>query len=249
MEQFIAKDFNGAPFQLFGIHHLVALGIILLINVALLWRGKQIPQRWRMPLRITLAVILVVDEALWHLWNWYIGAWTVQTMLPLHLCSLLVFLSAIMLINGNMAIYEFIYFLGIGGAMQAILTPDAGPYGFPHFRFFQVFVSHGAIVTAGVFMTAVEGYRPYPKSILHVAVIGNLYMAFVAVVNWLLGSNYLFIAHKPETASVLDLLPPWPAYILIMELMAVVMVLLLYTPFAWQDWQTRRAAKAAASIS
>jgi len=26
--------------------------------------------------------------------------------------------------------------MGIGGALQALLTPDLGLYGFPHFRFF-----------------------------------------------------------------------------------------------------------------
>lgn len=45
-------------------------------------------------------------------------------------------------------------------------------------------------------------------------------------------SNYLFVAHKPETASLLDVLPPWPYYILIIELLAAVFVLLFYSPFA-----------------
>lgn len=38
-----------------------------------------------------------------------------------------------------------------------MLTPDAGLYGFPHVRFFQIFISHGSIVAAAVYMTAVEG--------------------------------------------------------------------------------------------
>lgn len=34
-------------------------------------------------------------------------------------------------------------------------------YAFPHFRFFQVFLSHGGIVTAAIYMTFIEGYRPH----------------------------------------------------------------------------------------
>jgi hypothetical integral membrane protein (TIGR02206 family) len=146
-----------------------------------------------------------------------------------------------MLVTGSYTIYEFAYFLGIGAASQALLTPDAGIYGFPHFRFFQVIVSHGAIVTAAVYMTVVEGYRPYPQSLLRVAVWGNVYMAAIGVVNWALGSNYLFIAHKPETASLMDVLGPWPWYILSLELIALGMCLLLYLPFAFRDRQTKTA--------
>lgn len=240
LDSFFAKDFAGPAFQLFGPHHLVVLALLLLLNGGLLAYGRHIPLSWRPPLRYALALILLVDEAMWHWWNWYVGQWTVQTMLPLHLCSLLVFLSALMLSTKNYTLYEFVYLLGIAGAMQAILTPDAGAYGFPHFRFFQVFVSHGSIVTAGVWMTAVEGYRPFPPSLLRVAGGGLAYMALVGVINAWLGSNYLFIAHKPETASLLDVLPAWPWYIPYILLLGAIFLGLLYLPFAIKDWRTRK---------
>ncbi len=244
LDQFFAKEFAGPPFQLFGPHHLTAVAIILLLNGGLLAFGRQIPLAWRAPLRTTLAIMLLVDEALWHWWNWRIGAWTVQTMLPLHLCSVLVFLSAFMLLNKSYALYEFVYLMGIAGAMQAILTPDAGVYGFPHFRFFQVFVSHGSIVTAGVWMTAVEGYRPHPRSLLRVGGVGLAYMAIVGVINALLGSNYLFIARKPETASLLDVLPAWPWYLPHIILLGFIFLGLLYLPFAVKDYRQRALRRA-----
>ena len=43
------------------------------------------------------------------------------------------------------------------------------------------------------------------------------------------------INHKPELPSILDLLPPWPIYILYMELIGVVSMLLLYIPFVVKD--------------
>jgi hypothetical integral membrane protein (TIGR02206 family) len=241
MEQFFARDYAGQPFQLFGGPHLIVLTLIVLINATLIFFGRRFPSRWRGPFRYALASTLIVDEMLWHWWNWATDQWTIQTMLPLHLCSVLVFISALMLVTKNYALYEFGYFLGIAGASQALLTPDAGPYGFPHFRFFQVFVSHGSIVTAAVFVTVVEGYRPFAKSILRIAIGGNLYLLFVAMVNAIVGSNYLFIARKPDTTSLLDLLPPWPFYIPIIEVIAFTLVFLLYLPFAVQDWKSKLA--------
>jgi len=239
LSQFFAKEFTGPAFQLFGPHHLVAIGIILGINVGLVGWGRHIPEQWRGSVRYTMAVLLLLDEAVLHWWRWRSGTWTVQEMLPFHLCAVLIYLSSLVLITNNYRLYEIVYLLGLAGATQAILTPDAGPYGFPHFRFFQVFISHGLIVTTAVWMTAVEGLRPFPQSLRRVMTIGVSYMVFVGLVNWLLGSNYLFIAHKPDTASLLDVLPPWPWYIPILLMLAVLFLGIAYLPFAIKDLRTR----------
>jgi hypothetical integral membrane protein (TIGR02206 family) len=249
MGQFFARDYSGAPFELFGSAHLVGIGVIVLANVLIICFGRRLSSRWSSIVRYTIAFLLLLGETLWHVWNATTGQWTIQTMLPLHLCSVFVWLSAVMLFTNSYRIYEFAYLLGIAGALQAVLTPDAGPYGFPHFRFFQVLVSHGSIITAAIFMTVVAGYRPVPKSILRIAVIGNLYMLVVGGINALIGSNYLFIAHKPETASLLDVLPPWPWYILHIEAIGLVSVLLLYLPFAIGDWRAKRVEGQAQAAS
>jgi uncharacterized membrane protein YwaF len=57
--------------------------------------------------------------------------------------------------------------------------------------------------------------------------------------NQAIGSNYLMINHKPPTASLLDLLPPWPIYILYMEALGLITVLSLYSPFAIKDWREK----------
>lgn len=248
MGEFFAKDYTGEPFRLFSLSHLIALGVVALVNLLLVYLRRDLSPRARQAWRYGLAMLLIVDEAAWHLWNWSTGQWTIQTMLPLHLCSVFVFLSAIMLVTRSYAIYEFAYFLGIGGAIQALLTPDAGIYGFPHFRFFQVMISHGSIVTAAIYMTVVEKYRPYWKSLLRVALGTNVYMLLVGMVNVLLGSNYLFIAHKPATASLMDVLGPWPWYILSVEVIGLAISLLLYLPFALRDWKASRISPGAEAL-
>ncbi|HEY5669813.1 MAG TPA: TIGR02206 family membrane protein [Anaerolineales bacterium] len=241
MTQFFAKDYTGGAFELFGSAHLVALALVLLINLVIVASRKRFTDLGKKRFRFGLAALLVINELAFHLWNYSIGQWTIQTMLPLHLCSVLVWVSAYMLLTRSYSIYEFAYFLGIGGAIQALLTPDAGIYGFPHFRFFQTIISHGAIVTAAIYMTLVEGYRPYWSSLVRVAIWGNIYMAAVGIVNWLVGSNYLFIARKPDTASLIDMLGPWPWYILSLEVVAILMCLALYLPYALRDRRIKAA--------
>lgn len=244
MSEFFTREFTGGPFVLFSTQHIIAICLILLINLSFLyWRkvpGEEFQHKFRRGFRVTLAVILLINEAFWHIWNLVTGQWTVQTMLPLHLCSVFVFLSAYMLLTGNYRVYEFAYFLGIGGALQPIFTPDLGIYAFPHFRYFQVFLSHGGIVTAAIFMTVVEGYRPTWKSLGKTILYMNIYMVIVGAINALIGSNYLFIAHKPETASLIDVLGPWPWYLLALEGIGLVLFTMLYVPFAIRDFISTR---------
>lgn len=242
MNQYFAYDYAGNPFQLFGTWHLVALAVIVILNFALLGFRKS-SEETKNAVRWTMAIILWVNELSWHIWNIYWGHWTIQTMLPLHMCSILIWLSGFMLINKNFRIYEFAYFIGIGGAMQALLTPDAGIYGFPHFRAFQTFIAHGLLITASIYLTTVEKLRPTWKSFWRVILGVNIYAAVIFPVNLLLGTNYLFINGKPATASILDALPAWPNYIIYMELIGFVIFVILYLPFIVKDALKKKQMK------
>jgi hypothetical integral membrane protein (TIGR02206 family) len=81
-------------------------------------------------------------------------------------------------------------------------------------------------------MTAVEGFRPTWRSLLRVFVVANLYWLFCAVVNSLIGSNYLYTHGKLPTPSLLDWLGPHPWYLLWMEVIGILLCVLLYLPFA-----------------
>ena len=246
MEQFFTKDYHGAPFVLFGPVHLASLAVVLLFNLSFILVRRSSSPGLRRGLRLGMAAWLVLNELAWHVWNWAVGYWNVQTMLPLQLCNVFVFLSAVMLFTRSRTIYEYAYFLGIGGAIQPLITPDAGMYGFPHFRFIQPVISHGLIISAAVYLTVVEGFRPTWKSMAHAVLAGNLYLLLIAVVvNPVLGSNYLMTAYKPDVTSLLTLLAPWPWYILEYEAVGLVIFLILYLPFAVLDW--RKGVRAARS--
>lgn len=238
MIDFFAESFQGRPFEYFGTLHLAALGFFVLLNLFLL-HLRNASDGTKSAIRWLLALLLVGNEIAWHYWHYIYGKWTVQTMLPLHLCSLLVWTGAFMLVTKNYRVYEFMYFMGIGGAIQALATPGLGIYNFPHFVFFQYFLSHGLIITSAIYMTVVEGFRPTLKSIARVFIWMNLYALAIYFVNSAIGSNYLMINYKPDTPSLLDLLPEWPVYVLYMELIGVITVLFLYFPFAAKDLRDR----------
>ena len=235
MGPYFAKDYAGPSFELFGTGHLIALAIILLLCLVFIPLRTRLAEGQKRNVRYTLATALFLNEVCWHIWAAYWGLWTIQVMLPLHMCSIMVWSSIYMLLTKHYGVYEVAYFLGIGGAMQALLTPDASGYGFPHFRAFNTFIAHGLLFVIPIYMTIIEGYRPTLQSFKRVFIWTNIYMVFVFFLNLAIGSNYLFIAHKPEFPTLLDLLAPWPWYIPELEVVAFAILLVLYLPFLIKD--------------
>jgi hypothetical integral membrane protein (TIGR02206 family) len=240
MNPYFAKDYTGDPFVLLGPSHLAALGLTISALLGLYFRGRSLSSRGRLAVRGVLAGILVANELGWHVWMVATHQWSVQTMLPLHLCSVTTWLSIIALVRPNLLSFEFVYFLGIPGAGHTVATPDIGIYGFPHIRFFLTLVGHAAVVVAAGYLTFVEGFRPTWGSFRRVLVWTNVYLAAIFVLNRAIGSNYMYVARKPATASLMDFLGPWPWYILALEAVGLLHMLALYAPFTIADARRRK---------
>ncbi len=175
---------------------------------------------------------MVLNELGWHLWHVYFGLWTARDMLPLEICNLMVLLAAWELVSLDERGFPFLYLLGISGAAQVLITPGLDSYGFPHILFFQIFLSHGGVVLAAVYLAVVERMRLQVwRDVIVVGVVTNIYALLIMRVNAATGSNFLFLAHKPPVPTVLDYFGPWPIYILGMEAAGILLFVLLALPF------------------
>ena len=92
-------------------------------------------------------------------------------------------------------------------------------------------------------MTTVEGFRPTWKSFWRVVIGLNIYAVVIFPINMLLGTDFLYINGKPSTASLLNILPRWPYYLIYMELIGIIIFLILYFPFIIKDWRAKARAK------
>ncbi len=239
MQKYFLHDYPYGVFRIFSTPHFMGLLTIAVINFILIyWLKKYKTEKGDKIIRYTLATLLILQEISLSVWRIYCGTWRMGTSLPLHLCGAAIVLGAIMLVNKNYRFYELVYFWGLGGAIQALLQPDI-IYPFPHYRFIQFFVSHGLIVTASLYSTFSFNFRPQFRSILRVFVVTNIYLVFIALFNYIFDGNYLFICHKPETASLIDFFGPWPWYVLVLEVVAFVSFFIYYLPFAVNDGVVR----------
>ena len=227
-----AEHWTGDDFELLGEEHLLALTLIVIFEILLLNRMRDADETTRRTVRWGLVAALWAQEVSYHIWRLATHTWTVRQMLPLHLCSVMVWLGGLTMLTRSYRLYEYVYFAALAGAALALATPDVGRFGFPHYRFFQFFASHGLILTAPLWMTFVEGYRPTAASLRRAIGGTAAWASGVFWVNRRVGSNYMFVNRKPDTTSVLDAIPPWPRYLPIMAGAVVGLFALLYAPWA-----------------
>lgn len=221
-------------FSMFSASHLTALTLVAVFCL-LLFLARDILRthsKCREVIRLTLVAVLLFSEGALHIWYLNQGIWRTGSSLPLELCGITLLLSVIMLLTRSRRLYSFLYFAGIGGAFIALVTPNL-VYPFPHFRFLLFFIAHGAIILASLYMTWIEGCRPGWRSLFFTMLSLNLIAVCVYIADKLLSANYMFLAHKPSTFSVLDYFGPYPYYLLVEEVFAFVIFLLMYLLFFW----------------
>ena len=178
-----------------------------------------------------LALILVVDAAVFAIDPVIRHTWTARASLPLSLCDVaLVIAAAACWWPRQPLLIELTWFWGLAGTLQAIATPDL-TVGFPHLEFFEYVVGHLGIVIAALYLVVGLGYRPRARAVPRVFAITVLYTGFVGIMDAVLNADYMFLASRPVHWSLLSVLGPWPWYILSAAGLALVLLFALDAPF------------------
>lgn len=219
-------------FTIFGPAHGAAILALILLGGWLLATGRRRgpDSPWVRRTCVILGAVQLLNLAAWHIWTFARGAWNVTEALPLQLCDIAVFVSAIALFRRQALAFELTYLWCLAGTFQGLITPNILEP-FPHFRFWQYFILHGGLVVTALFLAVCCRLRPRRGTLFRVWLASNL-MALVALVaNVLLDANYMFLCEPPPTGSLLDFLGPWPWYIAGEEILAAVFFAILLLPF------------------
>lgn len=230
---------NAPEFVLFGTAHLLTLAVVAILGVTVAMAGR----RWPHPgLPWALAGLLLAQELVKL--QVYIGVlggpW--QENLPLAICRINEMLCMAMLVLRSYRAFEVAYFWSMAASVTAMVTPDLAQ-GFPGLLFVLFFLGHGLVVIAVIYAIFAWGFEPRPRSLAIALAVTAGYALLMVPVNLLLDANYLFLRHKPEAATVVDLLGPWPWYLLGLSALTVVLCALCYLPFAIVRRQRARRAR------
>src|SRR5213076_1890653 len=159
---------SSPPFHPYGVAHLLVifLTIALPFSLAALVRWTKSSAIERIIVG-ALSLTLVINYFVYLSLVRQFGAVSWEQLLPLQLCDWAMVVIIIAMWTRRPRWFEVAYFWGIGGTVQAVLTPNLA-FGFPDFRFFSFFVSHCGIIIGIIFLMLVHHLRPHPFSIVRV---------------------------------------------------------------------------------
>jgi hypothetical integral membrane protein (TIGR02206 family) len=186
---------------------LLLAGAVAMGRVGLRQRVAGDPVRFRRRFAILIPVFTVPLQVLQLL----PGDFTLGTSLPLQVCDLSWMVAVWALWTRDARAIALLYFWGLTLDVQAAITPSLEQT-FPDPRYFLFWGMHFLTFWATVYVVCLCGgpsWRGYRFALAGTAVWAAVVMGF----NGLTDTNYGYLAHKPDTASLLDLLGPWPLYV------------------------------------
>ena len=226
----------GPPFHAFGVAHIIVIVLTLslpFVLAALVRRTNS--RRAERIIAFALGALLLLNFVGYEIYVRGMTAVDWWQALPLQLCDWAMFVIIVAMWTGRRRWFEVAYFWGIGGTLQAIITPNL-KYGFPDLRFVSFFVAHSVIIIGIIFLMLVHKYRPWPSSIVRTFAWTEVYFVLTFAIDLLTGVNYGFLLHKPEAFSLLSFLSDSrPLYLLQMHGVALLFYVTLYIPFAVWD--------------
>jgi hypothetical integral membrane protein (TIGR02206 family) len=219
------------PFEAFRLAHLAAVALPIVAGAALARQIRARPEgRTGLLVRIVLAASIVVLVGYVLAVAARGAGLSLELVLPLHLCDLALVLTVYALLARSRTVAEVLWFWAGAGTTLAMLTPDVAR-GFPDPQFLVFFGLHGLVVMAAIVLVFGFGLRPGAGAARRVFLLTVAYAAAVGVVNVVLGTNFLFLCHKPANPTLLDAFGPWPVYIAVAAALAFLLFQLLGLPF------------------
>jgi hypothetical integral membrane protein (TIGR02206 family) len=230
---------SAEKFEAFGLSHLLmltlfAVGAYAVVRIGRRQRDTAAAVTFSRAFAIAIPLFTIPLQVLQLL----PGDWNRATSLPLHLCDLAWPAAVIALWTHHWRAVALIYYWGITLTTQAMITPAVAEV-WPHPRFLAYWGMHFLIVWAACYLTLGLGLAPTWRSYRLAIACTAVWAVAVYVFNVVADTNYGYLNRKPSTASILDVLGPWPWYLLV-EVAIIVTVWALMT-IPWTRHADRRA--------
>ena len=228
---------NSAPeFHAYGCAHLTVIFLTVGLPFLLALIVHRTKSRFlERTICFAISALLLINYVAYLIVARNFGVTQWYKALPMQLCDWAMIVIIVALWTGNRRWLEVAYFWGIGGTLQAILTPNLR-FGFPDLRFISFFVAHSGIIIGIVFLMLIYGFRPRAIGVLRTFAWTEIYFVVAFGVDLLTGENYGFLLHRPEAGSLLNFLSDFrPLYLVQFHGLAFLFFCVLYAPFAIVD--------------
>ena len=220
---------EGVGFSLFGKTHLIWIFAFVVLAIAVPLIYRKLSPAARNVMRIVVASLIILDE----IYKWvflFIGNRYEHSYLPLHLCSINVFLVTFHIFKQPKVINNFLYTICIPAAIIAILTPSwtaLPPGNFMHIHSFTIHILLGLYPL----MLAVGGdikpeLKMLPKCLLLLLCMGVVVLG----INFLCGTNFMFLMRTDDISFLVLFENIFGAHQWAFPILLPIVMLIMYLP-------------------
>ena len=210
--------------------YVVPLALLVVLTVVLCVAARRAPGRWIDVVAAIIALTLVISELSWQPYVVATHSWSLGASLPVQLCDVGAFVGAAALVWRQLLLVEVAYFWGLGGTLQAVLTPDLQDHHFPSFPYLQFYVTHDLVILAALFLVIGPALRPRPGAVRRIFLLTLGFAVVVGLIDVVTGGNYMYL-RVGAPGSLLEVMGPWPWYIATGAVLTLVVLAILYLPF------------------
>jgi hypothetical integral membrane protein (TIGR02206 family) len=221
-------------FSVYGPSHWAAIAVFAIGAALLVWIGRrQTESQARRFGRVLGALTAAIYGSVLI---YSLIPPSIDRSVPLRLTDLATVAAAYALWSQRQWAFALTYYWGLVLSAQALISPVLIGPDFPHYTFLAFWAIHLLVVWAAIYLTWGRGMRPRWRSYRITVMVTLVWAAVTLAFNSIAGTNYGFLNAKPATASLLDVLGPWPVYVLT----AAALILIVWALMTWPWERTRR---------
>lgn len=210
-------------------HYMVLVGFLLLVAGLFYWL-KPKSDIYQQKVMLIIAVVLAFLQLLKIPLNLYTDTFDVTKDIPLHMCNFLPFVMIWVYASKSRLIWATSFFWVILGVSQANLTPSV-EFSLFHYDAIRYWTVHLGLVLLALYPAVQWKWTLELKDVARTFLALNGIAIIIYGLNLLLNSNYLYVMGKPPGTTFFTLLPDWPYYILVLEVIIIVWSLMLWGIF------------------
>ncbi len=210
-------------------HFLLLIGFTVLAIFLIRWLMKQ-SEKSQQKIMLGIAIAISLAQLLKVPINMYVGIFDSTKDVPLHLCNFLPFIMVWIYATKSRLVWATTFFWVILGVSQANFTPSV-EFRLFHYDAIRYWMVHLGLVLLAIYPAIAWKWALELKDVLRTFLALNGVALVIYGFNEVLNSNYMYLMDKPQGTTFYSILPDWPVYILVLEVILIVWSFTLFGIF------------------
>lgn len=235
---------EGVGFKMFGLTHLLWLLVLAVIIFSICYMYKNMGSQQRRKCCVAAASLLLADE-LFKVICLVIGGNYRIEYLPLHLCSINIFVIMADIIRPGKLKREFLYVVCLPAATAALLFPTWSALPFVNFMHLHSFTLHMLLIVYPLMLVVGGDLKPDYKMLPKCALILLCMAVPIFVFNKLTGMSFFFLngAGKGNPLSIFESWLGNPGYLLGILIILPIVCFVMHFPIYLKNKHTKHIKK------